>query len=168
MHLNDNDMKTLVFIRHGKSSWEHPVNDIDRPLRSRGFTDAKLVSREFLNAGFMPDLVVSSPAKRAYDICKIFIKKMEISVNKLQINPTIYDFEGSKTADFIKLLANNYQTVKLFRHNYAFTSLVNSFGNKFMDNLPTSGLVMIRFDIDSWKDISKGTTELIILPRDLK
>jgi len=161
-------MKTLILIRHGKSSWEHPVSDMHRPLKSRGVSDAKLVCDEFIKANFKPDLVVTSPAKRAHDICKIFTNKMDISSENVQINPTIYDFEGSKTADFIKSLDKNYQNVMLFGHNYAFTSLVNRFGNRYIDNLPTSGLVMINFDVNSWKDISKGTTEMMILPRDLK
>lgn len=161
-------MKTIVLVRHGKSSWEYPVSDILRPLKSRGITDAKLVCDEFLKANCLPDFVVTSPAKRAHDICKIFTKKMEIPTQNIQINPTIYDFEGSKTADFIKSLDENYQRVMLFGHNYAFTSLVNQFGNRYIENLPTSGLVMINFDVDFWKDITKGTTELMILPRDLK
>lgn len=161
-------MKTLVFIRHGKSSWKYPVKDIDRPLKSRGISDAKLVVNEFIKSNFVPDLVVSSPAKRAIDICNIFIKKMNISDEILKINPTIYDFGGSQTADFIKSLNKSYENVMLFGHNYAFTSLVNQFGNIYIDNLPTSGLVMINFDVDSWDIIGEGTTELIIFPKDLR
>jgi len=161
-------MKTLVLIRHGKSSWKYPVKDIDRPLKSRGISDAKLVANEFLKANFVPDLVVSSPAKRALDICRIFVKKMGISDELIKINPTIYDFEGGQTADFIKSLDNSCQNVMLFGHNYAFTSLVNQFGNRYIDNLPTSGLVKINFDVDMWKDVKKGITELIILPKDLR
>ncbi|MEZ4797652.1 MAG: histidine phosphatase family protein [Flavobacteriaceae bacterium] len=161
-------MKKLVFIRHGKSSWEYPVLDVERPLKSRGITDASIVCDEFLKYSFKPDLVVSSPAKRAYNICKIFTKKMEISSQKIQINPTIYDFEGSKTADFIKTLDNNYQNVMLFGHNFAFTNLVNRLGNRYIENLPTSGLVLINFDVDSWQEVNSGITEMIIFPSDLK
>jgi len=161
-------MKTLVLIRHGKSSWKHPVSDMLRPLKSRGISDAELVVNEFLKSDFRPDLVVSSPAKRAVDICSIFIQKMNISDKTLQINPTIYDFSGGKTADFIKTLDNNYQKVMLFGHNYAFTSLANLFGNVYIENLPTSGLVMINFNVDSWKDIENGTTELVLFPKDLR
>ena len=38
----------------------------------------------------------------------------------------------------------------------------------FIDNLPTSGLVVINFDVQSWTDITRGKTELTIFPRDLK
>lgn len=161
-------MKTLILVRHGKSSWKYPVMDIERPLKKRGIVDATMVSAEFLKTKIQPDYVVSSPAKRAFDICKIFIKKMDISDNKLEINPTIYDFQGTETADFIKSLDNNYQKVMLFGHNYAFTWMVNTFGNLYIDNLPTSGLVVINFDVQSWKDIKKGTTELMLFPKDLR
>lgn len=161
-------MKTLILVRHGKSSWKYQVGDIDRPLKSRGITDARLVLEAFLKTNILPDLVVSSPAKRAFDICKIFVDKMEISDEKIEINPTIYDFQGLQTADFIKSLDNNHRKVMLFGHNYAFTWLVNSLGNNYIDNLPTSGLVVINFDVQSWKEVKKGSTELIIFPKDLR
>ena len=56
----------------------------------------------------------------------------------------------------------------IFGHNYAFTSIVNSYGSIFTDNVTTSGLVWIKFKTDSWKEIEKGTTVLTIYPRDLK
>jgi phosphohistidine phosphatase len=168
MRLNDNYMKTLVLIRHGKSSWKHPVSDVNRPLKNRGITDANLVADEFLKTNFEPDLVVSSPAKRAFDVCKIFCNKMNISEEIIQINPTIYDFEGSKTADFIKNLDDTYEKIMLFGHNYAFTNLVNMYGSTYIENLPTSGLVLIEFDVNSWKDINKGISKLILFPKHLK
>lgn len=161
-------MKKIVLIRHGKSSWKHPVNDIDRPLKKRGKLDAAMVAEEFKKFEFTPDLVVSSPAKRAVDICRIFIKKMNISDDILHINPIIYDFSGGETADFMSSLDDSCQNVMLFGHNYAFTALANLYGNIIIENLPTSGLVVISFDIESWKDIDNGITELIIFPKQLK
>jgi len=161
-------MKKIVLIRHGKSSWKDPVNDIDRPLKKRGKLDAAMVAEEFKKFDFTPDLVVSSPAKRAVDICRIFIKKMDISTDILQINPIIYDFSGGKTSDFISSLDDSCQNVMLFGHNHAFTALANLYGNKIIENLPTSGLVVISFNIESWKDVEVGITELIIFPKQLR
>ena len=161
-------MKTLILVRHGKSLWKYPVSDIERPLKKRGIADATLISSEFIKTNIRPDYVVSSPAKRAFDICKIFMNNLEISDDKLEINPTVYDFQGAKTADFIQSLDNNYQKVMLFGHNYAFTWLVNSLGSIYIDNLPTSGLVLLNFDVHSWKDVKKGTTELMLFPKHLK
>ena len=30
-------MKTLILVRHGKSSWDYAVNDKDRPLQRAGY-----------------------------------------------------------------------------------------------------------------------------------
>ena len=48
------------------------------------------------------------------------------------------------------------------------TILVNSLGDKKTDNLPTTGLCVIDFQVDSWKDIRKGKTILTLLPKNLR
>jgi phosphohistidine phosphatase len=80
----------------------------------------------------------------------------------------LYDFGGEYVINFIKNLDENYQNVMIFGHNHAFTSICNIFGDMFVDNLPTSGLMVIDFSIDSWKDVNKGKTRFTIFPRDLK
>ena len=68
----------------------------------------------------------------------------------------------------MKKVSDDYKNVMIFGHNHAFTSICNIFGDKFIDNLPTSGLVVIDFNVDSWSDIKHGTTRFTIFPRDLK
>ena len=58
--------------------------------------------------------------------------------------------------------------VVIFGHNHAFTSLANSLGDTYIDNLPTSGLVMIEFQVDKWQDVIQGTTKLVLTPKDFK
>ena len=64
--------------------------------------------------------------------------------------------------------SDDVQTLMIFGHNHAFTSLANLLGDKYIDNVPTSGLVQIKFETDRWSDISDGKTELVLFPRDLK
>lgn len=112
--------------------------------------------------------MISSPAKRAVDTCNIFTNTLKISDEIIHINPIIYDFQGKKTLNFIRSLDNNYQKVMLIGHNYAFTYLANLLGNTFIENLPTSGLIMIRFNIKNWFHIDKGDTQLVLFPKSLK
>ncbi|MEZ4856136.1 MAG: phosphoglycerate mutase family protein [Gelidibacter sp.] len=96
-------MKTLVLIRHAKSSWSHGLQDVDRPLSDRGFNDANLLSNEFKTLNFIPDSVFSSPANRALTTCAIFLWKLCKYQNAtLQISNQLYDFEGRKVLDFIR------------------------------------------------------------------
>ena len=161
-------MKEIIFVRHAKSSWDDGVTDRERPIKKRGINDSHLVSNEFRNINFIPDAIYSSPAKRARKTCKIFLENLNIQVQEMRIEEDIYDFGGNQLINFIKSLDNSLNKVMIFGHNHAFTSIVNSFGSKYVDNVTTSGLVWITFEIDVWKELKKGTTVLTIFPRDLK
>jgi phosphohistidine phosphatase len=61
-------MRTLLILRHGKSSWKHPgLADHDRPLKARGIRDVPRVGELIREKGLTPDLILSSTAVRAKD-----------------------------------------------------------------------------------------------------
>ena len=162
------ESKKIVIIRHAKSSWEFNLPDQERPLSDRGIKDAGIVSN-YLKENFeIPDIVYSSPAKRALNTCHIFLSVLNISRDKLAVVSELYDFDGNKVINFMKSLNNKYKNVMIFGHNHAFTSISNIFGDKFIDNLPTSGVVVINFNTNDWKKIDKGKTELLIFPKQFK
>ena len=70
--------------------------------------------------------------------------------------------------NWIQKLDNQLQNVLIFGHNPAFTDVANEFGNELIYNLPTSGFVWIQFKSDHWKEIKKGETVKIILPKEIK
>ena len=161
-------MKTILLIRHAKSSWDQDVNDLKRPLSMRGITDATLLSREFMAFGFDPDAVFSSPANRALATCDIFMENLKLHKDLLNIEEQLYDFGGNQVLHFIKSLNDNLKKIMIFGHNHALTLLANSFGDSYVDNLPTSGVVMIDFNINHWKEVNQGTTKMILKPKDFK
>jgi len=160
--------KTLLIIRHAKSSWELDVNDKDRALNSRGVNDAHLVSKHLTNSVFYVDYVLSSPANRALHTCMIFMRNLKLNFDTLRLTDSLYDFGGDNVINTIKLLNDDYNTVMLFGHNHAFTSIANMFGDKYIDNLPTSGFVAIEFNVNSWAEISTGKTINMVFPKQLK
>jgi len=59
-------MKTLLVLRHAKSSWNDPVlDDHARPLNKRGQRDARRMGELVREYGLIPDVVLSSDAVRA-------------------------------------------------------------------------------------------------------
>ena len=66
-------MKTLYLIRHAKSDWANiTLADIDRPLNTRGYTDAHKMSAMMKQKNIQPDAIVTSPAVRAiFNLCCI-------------------------------------------------------------------------------------------------
>src|SRR5690606_1618661 len=137
-------------------------------MTKRCIIDANLVSKQLKKEFVQPDIVFSTPANRALTTCNIFSSNLNIPDHKIKIFNELYDFTGDSVIRFIKSLNNNYNNIMIFGHNHAFTSISNIFGDKFIYNLPTSGVVIIKFDTDKWESIDKGQTELIVFPKLLK
>jgi len=161
-------MKKLILVRHAKSSWKYNLDDINRPLKNRGVNDAIRVSNVFKACNFNVDKVYSSPAKRAKQTCEIFSETVERLGGLVQVIDELYDFSGHNLLNFIKLMKDEYSDVMIFGHNHAMTAFANSFGSEYIDNVPTCGLVVFEFDIDSWIDLKPGKTVKIVLPKDLR
>lgn len=161
-------MKNLIIIRHAKSSWNAPLNDIDRPLERRGMKDAHLVAMNSLQ--FIPPKfqIFSSTAKRASETALIFAQSFSYPIESITFNPELYTFDENRLEKVIKAFDNNCDNVILFGHNEAITNFVNKFGNVYIDNVSTSGLVAITFDTNSWATISNGETTKVLFPKELQ
>ena len=63
-------MRTLLLMRHAKSSWDRPdLADLDRPLAPRGRKAAPLIARHLRDRQLVPDLVLCSHAERVRETC---------------------------------------------------------------------------------------------------
>jgi phosphohistidine phosphatase len=161
-------MRTVLFVRHAKSSWEYNVSDQDRPLKERGVNDAHLVAKQLKSLGINIDYTFSSPANRALHTCMIFLRILDFDSNKILVSRELYDFSGESVLAFLKHINNEYKTILIFGHNYALTTLVNTLGDRYIENVPTSGLTKIEFSTESWETIKKGKTTEVIFPKELR
>jgi len=161
-------MKKVIFIRHGKSAWDEGKADIDRSLKNRGIEDGKLIANNLKAKDYKIDAVFSSPANRAYSTCKIFKSILMWPDSMVKKQDVLYDFHGESVLNFVKNLEDKNDTVIIFGHNNALTAIINLLGDRYLDNLPTTGLTVIQFDVESWKYIKLGHSELFMFPRDYK
>ena len=160
-------MKNLILIRHAKSSWKAPLQDIDRPLDQKGIQDAHLVATNCLQ--FLPPTFViwSSIAKRASETAIIFAQNILYPMESIDFKDELYTFDESQLEKVIKSCTNVFESVILFGHNGAITDFVNKFGDIFIDNVPTSGFLSLQFDTDDWGKIKKGIIKKTIFPKKL-
>jgi phosphohistidine phosphatase len=161
-------MKTLILVRHGKSSWEYEVSDKDRPLKERGINDAHLVGRNFSGQSTEIDAAFSSPACRALHTAMIVLREFKYPLANFRVTEALYDFSGSGVADFVQGLDDQWNKVIIFGHNYAFTNIANQWGDRPIGNLPTAGLAQLTFDTDRWADVQKGSTKHLLFPKELR
>ena len=156
-------MKKLFLIRHGKSSWEFPdLHDKDRPLKKRGRRDGLVIGKKLKEANVEADLIISSPANRAHSSAVIIAQEIGYPESSIILEDRIY-FEGIKAIfDVINNIKDHFNTVLMFGHNPDFTTLANQFSDDYIDNVPTTGVIGIEFDIENWKDASTENGKLIL------
>jgi len=161
-------MKKLILVRHGKSSWDYEVSDKDRPLKERGINDAYLVAKTYALHYKGGCQMISSPANRALHTAIIFGRVLNYPVDSLRIQSSCYDFSGEQVLEVIRSQDQKINTLFVFGHNYALTSLVNALGDQYIDNVPTAGLVEIHFETENWQTIDQGRTVHQLFPKYLK
>ncbi|MGB4248084.1 MAG: histidine phosphatase family protein [Pseudohongiellaceae bacterium] len=155
-------MKTLYLLRHAKSSWASPdVKDFDRPLNERGFDDAPEMALRLKERGVTIDLVVSSPALRAYTTATIFCDVLGIDVAKIVQDRQIYLAGSAKLLQLITLFDESADSAMLVAHNPALTDLANDLAHAGIDNIPTTGLVTLQLPVEHWFDAQAGQAKLL-------
>ncbi|MGB1450435.1 MAG: SixA phosphatase family protein, partial [Marinirhabdus sp.] len=106
-------MKTLYLVRHAKSSWEHDVNDHQRPLKKRGKKDAPMVAAKAAGQVAAPQKIISSDAVRAKTTAAYFKNAFGLPDNHFTLDHSLYDFSGQNVMQIIKNLDNALHTVML-------------------------------------------------------
>lgn len=160
-------MKRLILVRHGKSSWENDLQDIHRPLKKRAYKDADKVIKAYKSRSPQPVVLWSSPAVRALESAQIFAEQLGIAENDFFIKEELYTFDDRKLLETITSCNDSIDQLMVFGHNPAITELVNTLGNEIFDNVPTTGLTVIEFEADSWKELSQGKTLFHLFPKHL-
>ena len=150
-------MKTLLLIRHAKSSWEQPgLSDFDRPLNERGKKDAPVMAKRVKEKGIELDHLVSSPAKRARQTAKHFTEEFGFKKEDIKLVEELY---GATQAEFLKAvkeIENKFKTVALFSHNPGITDFASSLTNVRVDNMPTGAVFALQIETDSWSEFGNA------------
>lgn len=155
-------MKQLLVCRHAKSSWKDmTLADIDRPLNKRGRMNAPEMGKRLAKRSMKPDLIVSSPARRAMATAIGIAGELGIAKKRIQVVDALYATYPAKMVAIIQSFDDVYDRVMMVGHNPETTVLVNLLGGLEIDNVPTGGIVALGFDISSWKKVTEGKGSLI-------
>ena len=152
-------MKTLFIVRHAKSSWkDSTLSDFDRPLNKRGKRDVPDMGARLKSQNILPDLIISSPAKRAFAAAKGIAKQMGYPLIGIIKADALYHASSKHIIGLIAATNDRHDSLMIFGHNPGFTYLVNDLCDFYLNNLPTCGIYGIEFPIDSWKalPVQKG------------
>ena len=161
--------KTLLIMRHGKSSWDDPaLADHERPLSARGKQEAELMGSALARRGLAPEQIITSTARRARATAKRVARQMDAAVNIIE-DRRLYE---SRPQLCLRVLAEKAQgdTVLLIGHNPTFEELVRDLTGRYVA-LPTATVAIVSLSLGVWGDLSEdshGRLEDIISPREVK
>ena len=164
-------MKTLLILRHAKSSWDDSrLDDHERPLNPRGEEDAPRMGEMVRDGGLMPDLVVSSDAVRA----RLTAEAMAASAGypgTIQLEPRLYHATAAQIVDLLATeLDGDEATVMIVGHNPGLEELVTRLTGE-REDLPTAALAQIALPIERWSDLgptTRGTLEGLWRPKEIE
>lgn len=155
-------MKRLYIIRHAKSSWSDPmVSDFYRGLNKRGKKDGPFMAEKLAASGAKPDIIISSPAKRAKKTAKFMAKAVGFDLDKIIYDDDIYSSATSDLYRVLKNIDNVYEVAFFVGHNYALTDIAEELTGEQLVNIPTSGVVVMECEIESWNQIGPGLAKMI-------
>jgi phosphohistidine phosphatase len=157
-------MKTLYIIRHAKSSWaDLDQSDYDRPLNERGKRDAPRMGKRLKEKEIHPDLILSSPAKRAWSTGKRIAEILKYPKKNIQTAKGLYHADEETILETLRKVNNHCNIIMLIGHNPGLTDFVNTVSEDEtnIDNIPTCGTVAFEFKVESWKEIKWGTGKML-------
>lgn len=171
-------MKTLLLLRHAKSSWDDPaLGDVDRPLTGRGRKAAERMGRLLVERRLVPDLIVCSAARRARETFDRLLPAFD-HVPANRIEPRLYMAEPQLLLELARDLPDEADTALFIGHNPGFARFAGRLaGSASGDSLqrmaakfPTAALAVLRFDGATWRGLAPraGLLEDFVAPRDVE
>src|SRR5436190_17791042 len=161
-------MKTLLLLRHAKSSWaDASLKDFDRSLNKRGLKDMKTVGKFIRSSGICPELIISSPAERARQTAELLLKWSSLKA-ELRFDERIYEANVDRLLEVIAHVEDSCETVMLVGHNPGMEDLYSILTGQ-MAHMPTATLASIELPVDNWSKVRArgGRSKLLIAPKEL-
>lgn len=156
-------MKTLLLVRHAKSSWDNiTLSDFERPLNERGKTDAPKMAKRLRKNSVKIEAFISSPAKRAKKTAEYFIEEYGGSKDEIIFISSLYDASVTDFEAAVKTIDDNFKSAALFSHNPGITQFANELVNSAaIDNMPTCSVFAVKAEVEKWKDFSKAKKQFV-------
>lgn len=162
-------MKTLLLMRHAKSSWKRPgLADWERPLNKRGRRDAPRMGDLLWDEDLVPQRILSSSAQRARQTAQAVAETAGYGEEILYLD----ELYGAAPPDYLEALravGDEMDPVLVIGHNPGLEDLLGLL-TEWMEHLPTAAVAHLRLPIGRWRDLRGDTVADLVQiwrPREL-
>ena len=148
-------MKTLLILRHAKSSWkDEKLDDHDRSLNKRGLNDAPRMGKLMKEHDLVPEYILSSSAVRARLTAELVAEHSGYE-GEIGGGRELYSFASEDYLDALEKLDDGYVRVMVVGHNPGLEELAEWLTGVYT-SLPTASLAVVRLDINHWSELEEG------------
>ncbi len=149
-------MKTLLLLRHAKSSWKKPgLPDHERPLNKRGKKEALKVGDYLNENNLVPDLILSSTARRAQDTAQAVAEACGFA-GKVDLYQDLYLSDPGSYLDILRCLPDEASRVLVVGHNPDIEDLLAMLTDVH-EHMTTAALAVLDLPISSWEELNEAT-----------
>lgn len=152
--------RTLVIIRHAKAKdLERNEKDFDRTLTDQGKTDAVAMGVALKELKLIPDLIITSPAKRTLQTAGKIAIASGFPSDNINVDERLYHCSADVIESVISEVNNSVKVLFIIAHNPGITDfavqLEAQCGSNFgIIHIPTCGVVAAHIESENWFDYS--------------
>lgn len=164
-------MKTLVLLRHGKSSRDNPDHaDHERPLAPRGRRAAEEMGRLLGARGLLPDLILCSSARRAVETLERALSQWGAAAKvPVEREHGLYLCGRKMLVDRLHDVSDGVGTALLVGHNpdlHDLALFLTGSGDPLAlaairQKFPTGAVAVLELGKLRWREIDAGTGLLV-------
>lgn len=151
-------MKTLILARHGTAEERRlGENDFERTLTEAGKKESAFAGNSLRRINLIPELVISSPAPRAYETAKIISGKIKFPENKIQTEKVLYTGNVQEVLNILRQISSDKKIVMLCGHNPLLEEIFASLCEGRVKGIHKGDIVSIALEVEDWKNIKTNT-----------
>ena len=147
-------MKTLIITRHGKAESGTQNSDMLRELSPRGLKNINTIASNLQKINAIPEYIITSPSFRTLDTANQMIKFFNEKIPIYSLK-SLYLGVSTEILHLIESICTDEDTVMIIGHNPSLEDFIKIMSDVTLQ-LPTSGTVVIDFDVNNWNEVSKG------------
>jgi len=155
-------IRYLYLLRHAQSADKQMgQQDLTRELTPQGVKQSLLIGTYLFKQNTSLNCILTSVAERAKVTAGLVCDALKFDQDKIILHEELYEASTRTFFQFITQLEDHYQHVMCVAHNPAISYLAEYLTTAEIGDMAPAGLVIIKFDLKSWKDVSQGNGELI-------
>lgn len=153
-------MKTLLLMRHAKSSWGNSsLSDHDRPLNQRGERACRLMGSFLSEQNLIPDKIICSTAVRAKKTVEGLVETLPFA-NDIDYRRDLYHADVDILLEELQTLPDDIEIVMLVGHNPGMDEFLDVICDE-QDHMPTAAIAEIEFDIQNWHRLRANSPAIL-------